>query len=199
MDRDDRPIERFSHGMEIFFRHLGFGRDLHVLDLGTLSEGTAESLGQLGHHLHFANLASGYDEARPKLVGEDGEVSPRAVDRFVRMQLDYPPRSFHAVLAWDVLQQLDKPTMRSTIARLAKIMRTEAVIFCLFQTPDEHGAISVLNCDACSKTSFSLREIDHRPARNVLNPSDIELEFLQFRTVHFFLKRDSLLEVLVLS
>lgn len=190
---------RSSHGIEFFFQHLRDARNLNILDLGMLSRDTTAQLGKLGHSLHFVSLASSYDEARPTLAGQDGQVSRRAADRFVRHYLDFAPRSFHAVLAWDVLQHLDHSAMQSTIAHLGRIVRPNAVLFCLFQEPDDDGAISILDGSVDSQTSLKLREVGRRRPRQILTPRDLEFEFPQFRSVHFFLKRDSLLEVLVLS
>lgn len=199
-DRDESsPGWRSSHGVEFFFQHLRDARNLNILDLGMLSQETTEQLGELGHHLHFASLVAGYDEARPTLASQDGEVSRRAADRFVRQYLDFAPRSFHAVLAWDVLQQLDRSAMQSTIAHLGRIVLPNAVMFCIFQEPDEDGTISILDGAVSSHTTLKLREVGRRRPRQVFTPRELEFEFPQFRSVHFFLKRDSLLEVLVLS
>ena len=172
---------------------------MNILDLGMLSQETTTQFGQLGHHLHFASLLAGYDEARPTLAGKDGEVSRRAADRFIRQYLDFAPRSFHAVLAWDVLQQLDRSAMQSAINHLDRIVLPNAVMFCIFQEPSEDGTISILDGAVSSHSSLKLREVGRRRPRQVFTPRDLEFEFPQFRSVHFFLKRDSLLEVLVLS
>lgn len=199
-DRDEGDSGwRSSHGVEFFFQHLRDARNLNILDLGMLSQETTEQLGELGHHLHFASLVTSYDEVRPTLAGQDGEVSRRAGDRFVRQYLDFAPRSFHAVLAWDVLQQLDRAAMQSTIAHLGRIVLPNAVMFCIFQEPDEAGTISILDGAVSSHTTLKLREVGRRRPRQVFTPRELEFEFPQFRSVHFFLKRDSLLEVLVLS
>lgn len=199
-DREESgPGWRSSHGVEFFFQHLRDARNLNILDLGMLSPDTTAQLGELGHHLHFASLGTGYDEARPTLASQDGEVTRRAADRFVRQYLDFAPRSFHAVLAWDVLQQLDRSAMQSTIAHLGRIVLPNAVMFCIFQDPDEDGTISILDGAVSSHTSLKLREVGRRRPRQVFTPRELEFEFPQFRSVHFFLKRDSLLEVLVLS
>ncbi len=190
---------RRSHGIEFLFQHLRDARNLNILDLGMLSQETTAQFGELGHHLHFASLLTGYDEARPGLVGQDGEVTRRASDRFIRQYLDFAPRSFHAVLAWDVLQQLDRSAMQSAITHLERIVLPNAVMFCIFQEPDEDGTISILDGVVSSHTSLKLLEVGRRRPRQVLTPRDLEFEFPQFRSVHFFLKRDALLEVLVLS
>ena len=188
-----------SHGVEFFFQHLGDAQDLDILDLGMLSPETTAQLGELGHHLHYVSLAMSYDEARPTLAEQSGEMSRRAADRFVRQNLDFAPRSFDAVLVWDVLQQLDRPAMQSTIAQLARIVRPNSVMFCLFQEPADDGTISILDGSVNSPTSVRLHEVGRRRPRQVLTPRDLEFEFPQFRSVHFFLKRDLLLEMLVLS
>ena len=200
MDSDaSHSGSRSSHGLEFLFQHLSNAGNLNILDLGMLSQETTAQFGQLGHHLHFTSLLAGYDEARSTLAGQDGEVSRRAADRFIRQHLDFAPRTFHAVLAWDVLQQLDRSAMQSAINHLDRIVLPNAVMFCIFQEPSEDGTISILDGAVSSRTSLKLREVGRRRPRQVFTPRDLEFEFPQFRSVHFFLKRDSLLEVLVLS
>ncbi len=199
-DRDESGSGlRSSHGVEFLFQHLRDARNLNILDLGMLSQETTAQFGELGHHLHFASLMMGYDEARPTLAGQDGEVSRRAADRFIRQHLDFAPRSFHAVLAWDVLQQLDRSAMQSAIAHLGRVVLPNAVMFCIFQEPDEDGTISILDGAVSSHTSLKLLEVGRRRPRQVFTVRELEFAFPEFRSVHFFLKRDSLLEVLVLS
>lgn len=190
-------IPRESNGIEGFLDHLHDAPGLHILDLGDVSQGTASYLGKLGHHVHYASLLHCLDAARDTNADQDGELPPQVANRFVRSHLDYPRNSFHAVLAWDVLQHLDEVTLRVTIAYLSQIMRPHSIMFCLFHRDEEAVANPVLYCSVKSGNSLVLREVGRRKAKWRTNMRKLESLFPQFRAVHFYLKRDSLFEVLV--
>ena len=189
--------QRDSSGIQGFLDHLPDVRGLHILDLGDLSEGTASYLGKLGHHIHYVSLLQSFDAIRDANADEDGGLGPQVANRFVRSHLDYPRNSFHAVLAWDVLQHLDEVTLRVTIAYLSQIMRPNSIMFCMFHWDKEEVANPVLYCSVDSETTLALREVERRKPEWRTSMRKLESLFPQFRAVHFYLKRDSLFEVLV--
>ncbi len=192
------PQIRESHGLRCLFDHLEGVEDLKVLDLGMLSEGTAWFVGGQGHRINFVSLLHTFDRAKAELADENGQVSVEAARRIVRMNLDFAPNSFHAVLAWDVLQHLDQGAMRVTIAHCAKILRPSGMIFCLFHGESSVEPIPALNCSIHSESTFSLREVGRRRPSQEFSTRKLETLFPQARAVHFYLKRDAILEVLVL-
>jgi hypothetical protein len=189
--------QRESNGIQGFLAHLRDTTGLHILDLGAVSEDTAWYLGKLGHHIHYVSLLHCFDTVRAANGSNDAGMRPEAANRFIRSHLDYPRNSFHAVLAWDVLQHLDEVTMRVTIAYLSKIMRPNSIMFCLFNGDDGEAANPVFNCSVRSEKTLLLREIGRRKAKWRTSMRKLESLFPQFRTVHFYLKRDSVFEVLV--
>ena len=189
--------QRDSSGIQGFLDHLPDVPGLHILDLGDLSQGTASYLGKLGHHIHYVSLLQSFDAIRDANAGEDGELGPQVANRFVRSYLDYPRNSFHAVLAWDVLQHLDEVTLRVTIAYLSQIMRPNSIMFCMFHWDKEEVANPVMYCSVDSERSLVLREVERRKPEWRTSMRKLESLFPQFRAVHFYLKRDSLFEVLV--
>ena len=191
----DRP----SSGIQGFLRHLNNSSGLHILDLGSLSEETAWLLGGLGHHIHCVSLLRGFDNARRANSREDGTLGAQAANRLIRSHLDYPRNSIHAVLAWDVLQHLDEITRRATIGYLSKIMRPNGIMFCLFHGDESKSAIPVYSCSVTSESTLALSEVGRRKRFQSLSTRKLESLFPQFRAIHFYLKRDALLEVLVFS
>ena len=188
-----------SSGIEGFLRHLRRPAGLHILDLGSISQGTARVLGERGHHIHCLSLLHGFDAVRESSMGEDGNVTPHAANRFVRTHLDFPKNSVHAVLAWDVLQHLDELTMRATIAFLSKLIRPNGIMFCLFHVDTTHETIPVLNCSMKSESTLQLSEVERRTPFRRYSVRNLEALFPQYRALHFCLKRDAILEVLVFS
>ena len=190
---------RESHGIRSFFDHLSRFSGLQILDLGMLSQSTAWYVGGLGHRINFVSLLHSFDAARTENSTEGGELSSELASQILQMELDFPPNSFHAVLAWDVLQHLDRTAMRSAIAQLSKIVRPNGVMFCLFHGEAKKGPIPLYNCSVDSASTFSIREVERRQVAQEFSARKLETLFPQFRAVHFYLKRDALLEVLVIS
>ena len=189
--------QRDSSGIQGFLDHLPDVQGLHILDLGDLSQGTASYLGKQGHHIHYVSLLQSFDAIRDANAGEAGELRPQVANRFIRSHLDYPRNSFHAVLAWDVLQHLDEVTLRVTIAYLSQIMRPNSIMFCMFHWDKEEVANPVLYCSVNSEKTLVLREVGRRKPKWRTSMRKLESLFPQFRAVHFYLKRDALFEVLV--
>ena len=190
---------RESQAIRSFFEHLSRFSGLQILDLGMLSQETAWHVGGLGHSINFVSLLHCFDAAQSEHAAETGELSSDLASRVVRMELDFPPNSFHAVLAWDVLQHLDEAAMRSTISQLSKVVRPNGVMFCIFHGEASHEPIPVYNCSVDSASTISMREVGRRQLAQEFSARKLEILFPQFRAVHFYLKRDALLEVLVIS
>lgn len=190
---------RESQGIRSLFEHLAGYSGLRILDLGMLSQGTARYLGGLGHRINFASLIHRFDVVRERNRDAGLDLNSELASRIVRIELDFPPNSFHAVLAWDVLQHLERTAMRSAIAHLSKVVRPNGVMFCLFQGDAKNERIPHYDCGVDSMSSFSIREAGRRRAYQQFSARELETLFPQFRAIHFYLKRDALLEVLVIS
>lgn len=189
---------RKSHGIQSFFEHIPDLKGQHILDLGTLVASTPNFLSKLGHHVHYVSLLQSWDAVRSKVSRQGGEIDAETAGRFVKSYLDYPPNSFQAVLAWDVLQHLDVPVMQQTIAHLAKIIRPLGPMLCLFHERSRDRSIPLCKCAVCSETTISVRELSRRPTQREFNARTLEQLFPHSRAVHFYLKRNAVLEVLVL-
>ena len=194
------PRCRESHGIQCLFDHLPKVPGLQILDLGMLTEATSRYMGQLGHYVYTASLLHSFDKASAEASRtEEGGLGRQGATRFVRTHLDFPPNTFHAVLAWDVLQHLDEETMRSTVAHLAKIVRPNGTMLCLFHSDTNNAPVPIFDCAVASDTTLLLKEVGRRRRSREFSARKLESIFPQFRAVHFYLKRDALLEVLVLN
>lgn len=189
---------RKSHGIRSFFDHLSSYSGLRILDLGMLTQGTVRYLGGLGHRINFLSLIHSLDAAQARSMKADGHFNADLASRIVRMELEFPDDSFDAVLAWDVLQHLDRVAMRSAIARLFRIVRPNGVIFCLFHGDAGKAPIPYFNCGIDSTSTISIVEVGRRHASQEFSPRKLETLFPQFRAVHLYLKRDAILEVLAI-
>ena len=190
--------QRVSDGLEGFLTGLQAVQEQHLLDLGPLSQDTVQVLGRPGRHLHFASLIQGFDGVRNRHPQAREEAGQRAASRLLGTYLDFPHGSIHGVLAWDVLQQLSEPALQSTLEFLAKIIRPNGIMFCLFHVGAKR-VIPAYNFGVTSRRTFSFREVGQRAVERPFSTREIETLFHPFRAVHFYLKRDALLEVLVFS
>ena len=129
---DALGIRRKRPGIQSFFNRLADSTGLNILDLGMLSQRTPALVCSLGHSIYNASLLHSFDAARAANPASETGMERQAASEFVRNHLDFRPDTFHGVLAWDVLQHLDKAAMLSTIAHLAKILRPDGTMLCLF-------------------------------------------------------------------
>ena len=192
---DNTGIRRKSPGIQCFFDRIADSPGLNILDLGMLSASTPTLVCRLGHSIYNASLLHSFD-AEP---GPEEGMERQAASDFVRKHLDFRPDTFHGVLAWDVLQHLDEAAMRSTIAHLAKILRPDGMMLCLFHRKSPEPTIPVLNCDVDSTSSFWIKQADQREPSREFSVRELESLFPQFQAIHFYLMQDSLHEVLVIN
>lgn len=193
-------ISRESHGVQCLFERLPNTAGLKILDLGMLSERTPQFLSRMGHRVYTASLLHSFDRAVAHAESKStGGLGRQGASRFVRQHLDFPPQTFDAVLAWDVLQHLDQETMNSTVAHLAKIVRPNGAMLCIFHVEHGSGPVPVFDFAVNSDSTILIREAGRRTGSRELSTRSLESLFPQFRAVHFYLRRDALLEVLVLN
>ena len=196
---DTTGIRRKSPGIQCFFDRLADSAGLNILDLGMLSESTPTLVCSLGHSIYNASLLHSFEAAREAEAGPEEGMERQAAGNFVRKHLDFRPDTFHGVLAWDVLQHLDEAAMLSTIAHLAKILRPDGMMLCLFHRKSAEPTIPVLNCDVDSTSTFWIKQADHRESSREFSVRELESLFPQFQAIHFYLMQDSLHEVLVIN
>ena len=196
---DTMRIRRKSPGIQCFFDRLTDSAGLNILDLGMLSASTPKLVCSLGHNIYNASLLHSFEAHRDAEPGCEEGMERQAASNFVRKHLDFRPDTFHGVLAWDVLQHLDEAAMLSTIAHLAKILRPDGMMLCLFHRKSVEPHIPVLNCDVDSTSTFWVRQADHRESSRQFSVRELESLFPQFQAIHFYLMQDSLHEVLVIN
>ena len=196
---DGPRIHRKSPGLQYFFDRLPDSAGLRILDLGMLSQSTPAFVCSLGHSIYNASLLHSFYNALTASPNNEGGMERQVASRFVRTHLDFRPDTFHAVLAWDVLQHLDKAAMISTIAHLAKIVRPDGMMLCLFHREKTGPTLPVLSCDLDSTSTFWVREAGERESSREFSVRELESLFPQFQAIHFYLMQDSLHEVLVIN
>ncbi len=198
---DARPeILRTSNALQSMLERLSRARALNILDLGFLTAGTAQFLGNLGHNLYYASLIDGFDAfVRSRSEDQGRNLDRDTARKFVLSRLGFRPGTFHAVLAWDVLQYLDAETARATVSQLAKIVQPNGGLLYVFRCDESTKPARALQCAVVSGHEFAFKESPHLRPCHRFTVRDVEALFPQFRAVHFHLQRDAMLEVLVLK
>ena len=196
---DTTGIRRKSPGIQCFFDRLADTARLNILDLGMLSASTPTLVCNLGHSIYNASLLHSFEAHRNAERDPEKGMERQAANNFVREHLDFRPDTFHGVLAWDVLQHLDEAAMLSTIAHLAKILRPDGMMLCLFHRKSTEPNIPVLDCDVDSTSTFWIKRTNQRSSSREFSVRELESLFPQFQAIHFYLMQDSLHEVLVIN
>lgn len=189
--------DRISNGIEDLLTYLGGDAGMDILDLGAASPHTLTFLGGLGHHIHCVSLLEGVDKGFHAGSKEAGPITHEAAFMAIQKHLRFEEGSIHAVLAWDVLQHLDSVTMQLVIDCLARVLRSDGIMFCLFNAAKQGSEVPVFRCSVTSKTTVTLRSVEKRTLQHEFHARALEELFPQYRAVHFYLKRDHLVELLV--
>ena len=143
--RGGRP----SNGLKDFLWHLDGIAHGSLLDLGPVWQSTVSFFIERGFKVYTEDLLGAWKEfqrveeeplqALPP--GEEpGEISPAArAQRFLESSLQYPPETFDAMLAWDLLDHLENDLATRVVARLAELLKEGGVILALFHSRKPEG------------------------------------------------------------
>jgi hypothetical protein len=139
-DRNIRP----SNGLREFLWVLSDVNHGRLLDLGPVWQATVNFFTDRGFRVSTEDVLRAWKEfletteesLRNASVGDMLEnLNPGALaDKFLETSLHYPPESFNAVLAWDVLDYLDSELLSRIVTRLYEILRPGGAILALFHS-----------------------------------------------------------------
>lgn len=135
---------RVSNSLKEFLWLVGDIPQARILDLGSISQSTVSFFVEKGFRLSTEDLLRTWKEfltgeeerlrAAP-LANEARESSQEAlVDRFLQTALCYPERSFHGVLAWDLLDYFDVSIVPKLMERIFSLMTPGAAMLALFHS-----------------------------------------------------------------
>lgn len=195
----ENAYRRSSHGLDQFFSHIADQAGLSILDLAGITQANVAFITNLGHRLYSEDfLRTLFDTFEAD--GEElltGEPEPERVSHFLGQNLDFPEKSFDAVLVWDVLEFLPQPLLKATIDRLFKIAKPGCHLLAFFHADEKSGAIPVYAYRIADSKSLVLTHRGVRRPVQFFNNRGIEKLFQRFNSVKFFLTRDHLREVIV--
>lgn len=193
---------RVSNGLKEFLWHLeGIGHG-HLVDLGPARQTTINFFIERGFKVYTEDLLATWkrfldaEELRlrdPGTKTDASELTPtiRAA-RFLETTLNYPPDTFDAVLAWDLLDYLEPELVSELVARLTTLVRDGGVVLAMFHArkPEAFHRYRVLDAQ---NLELIPAPCPFAPQR-VLQNREISNLFRRFRTSKSFVGRDQIRE-----
>jgi hypothetical protein len=185
---------RRSHALESLAAFLQSPPGLQVLDFGAINQSNLDYITGFGHRLYAADILRAYDLMAQTAAGE----APPAPDleRFLDESFVFPDQTVDCALLWDTIQFLPPEAAAAAGRRLHRVLAPDAFVLACFHP----GAAA--RQPPCSFRILDGRHLQLRPraAPRFIAPFTtraIEKYFQQFRTVKFFMTRESLQEVVI--
>jgi hypothetical protein len=135
---------RISNGLKEFLWLISDVPHGRVLDLGPVWQSTVSFFVDKGYRVSTEDLlrtwkvflTSEEEGFRNAPVGADAErVSPAAfADKFLESALQYPERSFHGVLAWDLLDYFDPEVTPRLMERVSQLLHPGGAMLAMFHS-----------------------------------------------------------------
>src|SRR5579862_1769459 len=135
---------RVSNGLKEFLWLISDVPQGRVLDLGPIWQSTVTFFVEKGFRVSSEDLLrtwkdflSAEEEGfRKAPVGKEAErISPAAIaDKFLENALQYKERSFHGVLAWDLLDYFDPEVTPRLMERLGQIIHPGGAMLAMFHS-----------------------------------------------------------------
>jgi hypothetical protein len=133
---------RLSNGLKEFLWQLeGIGHG-HLVDLGPARQTTITFFIDRGFKVYSEDLLESWkifldteaqrERALPADADRSGLTPASRAERYLESVLRYPPNTFDAVLAWDLLDYLDAEVVPRLVARLTSVVRDGGVLLAMF-------------------------------------------------------------------
>jgi SAM-dependent methyltransferase len=187
---------RHSTGFAEFIRSLPGDGKLSVLDLGPTSSANIAFLTGLGGRVHNEDILRASQDRSYVRRQEDGS---EAVDpqKFFAENLDYPERTFDAILCWDIPDFLNEALVKPMVERIQKILKPGGILLAFFHTKESGPDSPYCRYHIVNSEVLDLESRPDFRLQRVFNNRHIENLFKGFSSLKFFLARDHIREVLV--
>ena len=135
---------RVSNGLKEFLWLISDVPQGRILDLGPVWQSTVSFFVDKGYRVSTEDLLRTWKDFltteeegfRATPVGADSQrISPSLLaDKFLENALQYPERSFHGVLAWDLLDYFDTEVAPRLMARLSQVLHPGGAMLAMFHS-----------------------------------------------------------------
>ncbi len=199
-----RANHRVSNGLKDFLWLIADVPRGRVLDLGPVWQSTVSFFVDKGYRLSSEDILRAWkdflsaeeEKLRTAAVGGGaGKLSPAALaDRFLENALNYPEKSFHGVLAWDLFDYFDAEAAPRLVDRLSSLVHPSGAVLALFHSrPTERfHRYRIVDAHTIELIPASTIAIHSRVFQN----REILDLFDQFRSSKSFVGRDQVREAL---
>ena len=185
---------RKSSGLSHFFETFPERPNLEVLDLGGLTQSNVNFLSEYGCKIHALDLLADFDYCKEHLP--DRQFDSQTAQQFIDEYLNYSVDQFDAILAWDTLEHLDADLLHLAVPRLGEILSPGGGLLTFFHTQSRGELVRVYRYRIEDSQVLALQVRQQRALPRTFNNRSLERLFGSFRSVKFFLTRDSLREVI---
>jgi len=135
---------RVSNGLKEFLWLIGDVPRGRILDLGPVWQSTVSFFVDRGYRLSAEDLLRAWkdfltaeeEKLRTAAIGGDNDkLSPAVLaDKFLENALQYPEKSFHGVLAWDLFDYFDAEAAPRLVDRLSTLVHPGGAVLALFHS-----------------------------------------------------------------
>jgi|SRR5579884_578301 hypothetical protein len=172
-----------------------------LLDLGRACQATISFFADRGFRITVQPLLESWRQflEEQQIPGPQEAMAPSdpavRAQEFLNRELQFPPASFHSVLAWDVFDCFEPPLTDLLVKRLHELLAPGGVLLALFHSepPAQRWSYRVRDLE----TIELVPDPRSLPVVNVLNNRQILNLFARFRSCTTYIARDQLREVLV--
>ena len=198
--RSNERTERHSRGWADVLKHLKSSESLRVLDFGATSPANINYLTSLGHSVYMANIvqdANSPQWLKPTEPDMDPGGKPEIdVDRFVAANLDFSGRDFDVVLLWDTANYLPPQMAPALFQRLREVLRPDGRLLAFFHGRDTGPGTAFSRYQLTDSDVLVLLESGEFPIRQIYQTRQVEKFLDGYGSVHFFLGKDNVREVI---
>jgi hypothetical protein len=198
---------RISNGLKEFLWLISDVPHGRVLDLGPVWQSTVSFFVDKGYRVSAEDLLRTWkdfltaeeEHLRIAPIAQDnGKISPSILaDKFLETALQYPEKSFHGVLAWDLLDYFDPVVVPLLMNRLSNILHPNGAVLALFHSRPAERFHRYRIAD--SQTVELLAAPTIAVHAHVFQNREILSLFGQFRSSKTFVGRDQVREGLFLK
>ena len=198
---------RISNGLKEFLWLISDVPHGRVLDLGPVYQSTLSFFLDKGYRVSTEDLlrtwkdflTSEEESFRAAPVGAEAQrISPAALaDKFLQSALQYPERSFHGVLAWDLLDYFDPEVTPRLMQRVSQLLHPGGAMLAMFHSRPAERFHRYRIIDAQSVELISAPTIAVHA--HVFQNREILGLFSDFRSSKTFVGRDQVREALFLK
>ena len=188
---------RQSNGLDQFFNSVRDRPGLNLLDFAGANQSNVSYITSMGHRLSSEDFVRSLELTFGQTTLLENQANPQLVDQFLQENLAFPYDSFDGALVWDALQFLSPHLLQITVDRLFDTLRPDSYLLAFFHSDEKVKQIPLYNYRIADQRNLLLQARGWADCGQFFNNRALEKLFHRYKSVKFFLTRDSLREIIV--